>query len=57
MHQTAARYLVVGSVERSRYAGLMPNFADFLDTAFDTGDLGNGRSAQVFRLPAVAASR
>ena len=57
MRQTGARYLVVGSVERSRYAGLMPKFAEFLDTAFDTGDLGNGRSAQVYRLPAVAVAR
>jgi YYY domain-containing protein len=56
MHASGATYLVVGSVERSRYTGLMPDFAAFLDTAFDTGDL-SGRSAQVFRLPDLTTTR
>ena len=55
MQNLGAKYLIVGSVERARYAGLMPNFGAFLDTAYDSGDLG-GRSAQVYRLPDLATS-
>jgi hypothetical protein len=43
--ETGAQYLVVGSVERRKYAGFMPDFAGFLDVAYAAGDYA------VYRLP------
>ena len=43
--ETGAGYLIVGSVERRKYGDLMPDFAEFLDVAYSTGDYA------VYRLP------
>ena len=46
LRELGATYLVVGSLERERYAdGLMPPFEAFLDTVFAQGD------ARVYRVP------
>jgi YYY domain-containing protein len=37
MHEFGARYLVVGRVEMANYPGLMPDYASFLDVAFEAG--------------------
>ncbi|MFN8507709.1 MAG: hypothetical protein U0547_09095, partial [Dehalococcoidia bacterium] len=45
MREAGAEYLVVGSIENSRYAGLMPRFGDVLDPVFRT------ESVTVYRVP------
>ncbi|MBI2765579.1 MAG: hypothetical protein HYX53_06670 [Chloroflexi bacterium] len=45
MRDAGATYLVVGTIERSRFAGLMPRFDTFLDTAFQDGD------TRIYRMP------
>ncbi len=37
MQEFDARYLVVGRVEMANYPGLMPDYASFLDTVFESG--------------------
>lgn len=39
MHQAGARYVIVGRTEQTDYAGLMPNFGQFLDTVFSQDGL------------------
>ncbi len=45
MREFGADYLVVGRVEQVRYAGLMPDFSQFLDVAFESG------AYRIYRLP------
>jgi YYY domain-containing protein len=46
LHQLGAEYVVVGRVEKSRYAASgMPDFATVLDVAFEVGDV------RVYRMP------
>ncbi len=46
MRQTGANYVVLGKLELSKYpAASMPNFDQFLDVAFQSGDL------RIYRLP------
>src|SRR5690606_14521671 len=37
LRQFGARYLVVGSEEMTDYSGLMPDYASFMDVAFESG--------------------
>lgn len=49
MRRFGAKYVVVGSLERSKYpAATMPDFASFLDVAFDSGGL------RVYALPSYS---
>lgn len=43
--ETGAEYLVVGAVEQRKYGDFMPDYAEFLDVAYSTGDYA------VYRLP------
>lgn len=45
MREAGAEYLVVGKIERTRFPGLLPDFASFLDIAFDA------QGVRVYRLP------
>lgn len=45
MRQFDARYLVVGREEQANYPGLMPDFAQFMDIAFESGPY------RIYRLP------
>ena len=52
MRETGAKYLVVGRVELSRYAGdVMPHFDTVLDVAFESDGL------RVYRLPTAVAAQ
>jgi uncharacterized membrane protein len=45
MREFGAEYLIVGRVELARYAGLMPDFSQFLDVAFEAG------TYRIYQLP------
>lgn len=51
MGEFDARYLVVGRVEMANYPGLLPDFATFLDVAFEAGTYRVYRVPEYRRIP------
>lgn len=51
MHEFGARYIVVGREEMANYPGLMPNFEQFLEVAFESG------TYRVYVLPELRSIR
>ena len=51
MREAGAEYLVVGTIENSRYAGLMPRFDEVLDPVFRM------ENATVYRIPVLEQVR